>query len=400
MLIVSSLVLLVWCIQFALALRVRRSVPALSDLAPAPAARAAWPRISLIVPARDEGLHIAGALASKLACGYPSLEVVAIDDRSTDDTGAIIDRAAASDPRVAAVHVTELPDGWLGKVHAMARGLERATGEWVLFSDADVHVEPGALERVVAWADAGGVDLVAVFPRMHPVGLLIDASVVAMIRVLTLSGRAWRANDDASEIGMSVGAFTLVRRAALVESDAIGHLRMEVADDVALGAYLKQQCGARCRILAGRADVHLVFMESLGAIARSADKGGGMLGFSWWRTVIFAALPTALDVGVPVAAIASGGAAAVVGAAILAVATVTHVVLARHFDGPLRGALLWPLGEAFMGALTLRAGLRAWKDQGIYWRRTFYPRAVIDAGRRLDMVALRVRPKEPAAKVG
>ncbi len=395
MLIVSSLLLLGWLCQLALALRIRASVPVVASL-PAPA-RDTWPTVSLIVPARDEGLHVEGALASKLACGYPSLEVVAIDDRSADETGAIIDRAAARDPRLVAVHVTELPDGWLGKVHAMARGLERVTGEWVLLSDADVHVEPGTLERLVAWAEAGGVDLVAVFPRMHPVNLLIDAALAATVRVLTLSGRAWLGNDDASGVGMSVGAFTLVRRSMLVESDALGHLRMEVADDVALGAYLKAR-GARCRVLVGHADVHLVFMDSLGALARSADKGGGMLGFSWWKTVIFALLPTTLDVVLPAAAIASGGETAMVGAATLAVATATHVVLTRHFDGPLRGALLWPIGEALVGALTLRAGLRAWKNQGIYWRRTFYPRAVIEAGRKLDMISMRVTPPDAVVR--
>ena len=150
-------------------------------------------------------------------------------------------------------------------------------------------------------------------------------------------------------------------------------------DDVALGAYLKQR-GARCRVFVGHGDVHLVFMDSVPALLRSADKGGGMLGFSWWKAALFALLPTTLDVGVPAWAIASGGAAAAVGAAPLAVATATHAVLARHFDGPMRAVPLWPLGEAFMGALTLRAGLRAWRDQGIYWRRTFYPRAPEAAG--------------------
>ncbi|MDB4929840.1 MAG: glycosyl transferase family 2 [Myxococcaceae bacterium] len=389
MLILASLVLLVWTFQLALALRIRAAVPVLSALPSAPA-RDAWPLISMVVPARDEGLHVAAALASKLACGYPSLEVIAVDDRSTDDTGALIDRAAAADPRVVAVHVTALPDGWLGKLNALARGLERATGEWVLLSDADVHVEPGALERVVAWAEAGAVDVVAVFPRMHPVGALIDASLASMLRVLTLSGRAWRANDDASGIGVSVGAFTLVRRALLVESDVVALLKMEVADDVALGAYLKQR-GARCRVFVGHADVHLVFMDSIPAMMRSADKGGGMLGFSWWAPVAFALAPVALDVAVPVAALAGGGPARLVGALALAVATLTHLLLSAHFDGPLRGALLWPLGEAFMGALTLRAGLLAWRQQGVFWRRTFYPRAVLEAGQRLDMVRMRVR---------
>ncbi len=391
MLILTSLLLLGWCLQLALAFRIRAAVPVVASL-PGPS-RDVWPKVSLIVPARDEGLYVEGALASKLACGYPAPEVVAIDDRSHDETGTILDRAAARDPRVVALHITELPDGWLGKVHAMALGLERVTGEWVLLSDADVHLEPGTLERLVAWAEAGGIDLVAVFPRMQPVSSLVDAALSAMLRVLTLSGRAWRANDDASGVGMSVGAFTLVRRSMLVESDVLGHLRMEVADDVALGAYLKAR-GARCRLLAGHADVHLVFMDSLGAIARSADKGGGMLGFSWWRTVLFALLPTTLDVVVPTGALASGGVTAMVGAATLVVATATHGVLTRRFDGPVRGALLWPLGEALLGALTLRAGLRAWRDQGIYWRRTFYPRAVIEAGRRLDLISMRVRPPE------
>jgi hypothetical protein len=391
-LILASLVLLVWTAQLALALRIRGAIPALSTLPP-PAARDAWPRLSMVIPARDEGLHAAAALASKLACGYPSLEVVAVDDRSTDDTGAIFDRAAAADPRVVAVHVTELPDGWLGKLNALARGLERATGEWVLFSDADVHVEPGALERIVAWAEAGGVDVVAVFPRMHPVGALIDASLASMVRVLTLSGRSWRANDDASAIGVSVGAFTLVRRELLVESGVIAHLKMEVADDVALGAFMKQR-GARCRVFVGHADVHLVFMDSIPAMMRSADKGGGMLGYSWWAPVLFALAPVALDVLAPVAAIAAGGPARLVGALALAVATLTHLLLSAHFDGPLRGALLWPLGEAFTGVLTLRAGLKAWRQQGIVWRRTFYPRAVLEAGQRLDMVRMRVRQSQ------
>jgi hypothetical protein len=98
-----------------------------------------------------------------------------------------------------------------------------------------------------------------------------------------------------------------------------------------------------------------------------------------------------LDVVIPVWALASGGAAAVGGGASLAVATATHRGMSRHIDGPIRGALLWPLGEVFMGALTLRAGLLAWKDQGVYWRRTFYPRAVLEAGQRLDMISMRVK---------
>lgn len=386
-LVAVSVLFVLWCVQLALALRVCASVPALSSItAPAPAA---WPTLSMVVPARDEALHIEAALRSKLACGYSPLELVAVNDRSRDDTGAIIDRVAASDPRVTAVHLDALPDGWLGKLNAMARAAERATGAWVLFSDADVFVEPGTLQRLIAWAEAERVDFVSVFPQAHPVGWAVDAAVASGLRVLALAGRAWTVNRDGEGVGAGVGAFILVRRETLRATDALRVLRMEVIDDMAMGVLAKQS-GARCRLLAGRALVHLEFMDSLDSLARSADKGGGTLGFSWWKPLVLAALPFAVDVGVPVAAIASGGAAALVGVATLAVATLTHGVLVAHFDGPRRGALAWPLGVAVMGALTMRAGLRAWRRQGISWRDTFYTREALERGRRLDMTAMRV----------
>ena len=101
-----------------------------------------WPALSVVVPARDEARTIEPALASLLAQDYPGLEVVLVDDRSTDGTSAIIDRLAASNPQIAAVHVRELPAGWLGKVHALQRGFERARGDFVLFTDADIHFAP------------------------------------------------------------------------------------------------------------------------------------------------------------------------------------------------------------------------------------------------------------------
>jgi GT2 family glycosyltransferase len=385
--IVASLLLLGWCLQLALALRIRASVPPLSSVTAPP--RDAWPTVSMVVPARDEGLHVEEALRSKLACGYPSLQIVAVDDRSRDNTGAIFDRIAASDPRVTAVHLRELPAGWLGKLHAMAQGAERATGEWVLFSDADVHIEPGALEKIVAWAEAERVDLVAVFPQMRPTTPAIDAALSCLLRVLAIAGRTWTANRDGEGVGGGVGAFNLIRRSTLERIDALRLLRMEVIDDVALGALAKQS-GARCRFLAGRGSVHLEFMDTLSALGRSADKGGGALGFSWWRPLVFAALPLTLDLVLPAAAVASGGAAAAIGAATFAVATLTHYLITDHFDGPRRGAALWPLGAVLTSAFTLRAGLRAWRRQGIAWRDTFYPRDALEGGRRFDLATMRV----------
>lgn len=143
-----------WAVQALALTHAVRRLPRVADMPRE--AREVWPRLSLVVPARDEGQQLEGAARSRLAEGYPELELVIVDDRSNDDTGTIADRLARSDPRVVVEHVEALPDGWLGKVHAMHRGLARAGGEWVLFTDADIHLEPGTLERVIAWAEREG----------------------------------------------------------------------------------------------------------------------------------------------------------------------------------------------------------------------------------------------------
>lgn len=387
MVALASLALAAWCAQWFLAWRITRAVPPLSSARAEPLDR--WPRLTMVVPARDEARRVEAALRSKLSCGYPELELVAVDDRSTDGTGDIFARVAAEDPRVKTARVDALPAGWLGKLNAMATGLRRATGEWVLFSDADVHVEPGVLQRLIAWCERERVDVAAVFPRIAPAGAVIDAALTHSLRVLSLSGRIWKANDDASHVGLGVGAFTLARRRWLDETDALSVLRMEVADDVALGALLKQR-GARTRIFAGRDEVHLHFLETFEALARSADKGGGMLGFSLPRTLALALLPAAFEVGVPLAALASGGAAAALGLACLAVATAAHLTLNLHFRCMPWSAPLWPLGSLVTAYCTLRSGLRAWRRQGVSWRDTFYPRDVLEAGRRLQITSMRV----------
>jgi len=365
-------------------LRTIRSIPSLE---PAVAEDRAWPRISVIVTARDEALTIEAALRAKLANDYPNVEFIVVDDRSTDGTGEILDRVAAEDDRIVPLHIAELPEGWLGKVYAMHRAQVLATGEWILFSDADVHVEKGTLERLIAHAESESIDFIAVFPRMRPVSLIVDALISALIRMIMFTGRVWSSNDDRSHIGMGVGAFNLARRRILEESRALDELRMEIADDVALGALLKQR-GARTRFYAGRSDVHVVFVDSLRSAARSIEKGGGWMGFSFWAPMLFVLGAIAFEVGIPIAAIASGNPA---GAIALVLATLAHAILSHHFGHPIRGAFLWPIGHALNMLLALRSGLRAWRQQGVYWRDTFYPRTILENGRRFMIPSLRIR---------
>ncbi len=387
MLLLVALLTFIWCVQLLLALRIVFKIPTITGLKAEPLEK--WPKLSILVPARDEGAGIEGALKSKLSTHYPDIELVAVDDRSSDETGAIIDRIAAADPRVRAVHVDVLPEGWLGKLNAMNVGMQGASGEWILFSDADVHVEPGVLEKIIATAEREKLDFVAVFPRMRSVNPVIDAATAVTLRVLLLAARAWSSNDERSHLAAGVGAFNLVRRSTLERTRALEELKMEVVDDVGLALLLKHH-GARCRLYAGRSAVHLVFLDSLRAAARSADKGGGMLGYSILRSFAVGMFPPAMDLVLPIAAIIYGGDAAIFGISALILATLTHLVLAIFLAAPIQGALLWPLGQVLTSVLTIRSGLLARKNQGIYWRDTFYTRKALEDGRRIRLPSLRL----------
>jgi glycosyltransferase involved in cell wall biosynthesis len=202
-----------------------------------PASPSTWPRLSVVVAACNEASTLEAALATLLAQDYPELEIVVIDDRSTDGTAEIVDRLAARDPRVRAVHVRELPDGWLGKVHALHVGAARATGDWVLFTDADVHLAPGVLRRAIAVCLTDELDHLAVLPDARAGTLVEEIAVDAMGQIFL------------EKHGAGVGAFNLVRRSAFARTAGFSWLRMEVLDDVGLGE-LMRQAGAQSEPLA------------------------------------------------------------------------------------------------------------------------------------------------------
>ena len=144
------------------------------EAAPRPPGRP-WPAVSVIVAARDEAAGIEAAMGSLLALDYPALEVIAVDDRSGDATGAILDRLAAHDRRLRVLHVRELPPGWLGKNHAVALGAREARGELLLFTDADVEFAPAALRSAVSILEAEELDHLALGPGLRLPGAWIAA---------------------------------------------------------------------------------------------------------------------------------------------------------------------------------------------------------------------------------
>jgi cellulose synthase/poly-beta-1,6-N-acetylglucosamine synthase-like glycosyltransferase len=248
-------VALLWTTRASAWLRGISRLPNLLELAPAPARGS----VTVIVPARNEGPGVAAGLRSLLASKGVDLEVIAVDDRSTDDTGAAMDalqtdaleqEVRASRVRYAVEHVDELPAGWLGKPHAMACGAALATGEWLLFTDADVVFAEDTLARALSYIEREGGDHLLVVPTVvaQSAG---EAMMLPFLHVLSIWGpRLWRVADPQSRDAVGVGAFNLMRRSTYEAVGGWERLRMEVIEDLRMG-YLIKRAGFASRVVTG-----------------------------------------------------------------------------------------------------------------------------------------------------
>ncbi|OGQ97403.1 MAG: hypothetical protein A2521_08365 [Deltaproteobacteria bacterium RIFOXYD12_FULL_57_12] len=208
------------------------------------------PRVSVIIPACNEARTIEPALASVLALDYENLEIIVVNDRSTDDTGAVLARLGQRHPRLQILTVTKLPDGWLGKSHALQFGAGQASGDYLLFTDADIVMEKSVLARAMHHLLANRLDhLCMIFKNTAPGGLL-NAMMLELGGGLLLLFKPWKAKDPRSRFFMGVGAFNLVRAAAYREIGGHRAVAMHPIDDVMLGKALKNR-GFRQECLLG-----------------------------------------------------------------------------------------------------------------------------------------------------
>lgn len=374
----AATALLGWLLVGLELMRGNRRLRRLATLpAPAPAR---WPRVSLVFAARNEGATLGRAVPTMLALDYPDLEIIAVDDRSEDDTGAILDKFAAADARLKVIHVTELPPGWLGKTHGLQRGGEQATGEWILFTDADIHFQPPALARAVAYARAQTLDHLAAVPVLHERGPLLGICVSAFSLLFALFVRPWRVPNPASGCHGGIGAFNLVRTSTYRKMGGHAPLRLRPDDDLKLGKLMK--AGGFSEIVLGGEVLSVAWYDSVGGFVRGLEKnafagadyriwlvGAGVLlhaAFVFWPlAAVFAASGPARWLWL--------GAVAVM----LGVAADNH----RFDGGRAWHGLFLPVGIAVLDYAIVRSMVLALGRGGIIWRGTRYPLRDLRANR-------------------
>jgi glycosyltransferase involved in cell wall biosynthesis len=237
----------------------------------AAAARGDWPSASIVVPARDEEKCIREAVSSFLRQDYPGLEVIVVDDGSTDRTPAILAELQGEFDNLRVVPGCDPPDGWLGKPNALEMGRKEATGDWLLFADADVVYEPGLLRRAIGYCLDRDVAMLVAFPRLITRGVLEAALMSSLYLVPFAAFPAYLISRPKRKLfSVGGGAFNLVRRDALEACDAFESLKDIVVDDVGLGYRVKR---------AGF-PIHLVVAGPLARIRMYAGARATVQGFS------------------------------------------------------------------------------------------------------------------------
>jgi len=346
----------------------------LADL-PAPAAGARAPRVSIIAPARNEERNIRAAVHTWRRLQYSDYEVIVVDDRSTDATPGILAQLAREWSALRVVTVATLPERWLGKNYANHVAAAQATGDWILFTDADVLLAPDALGRAIAYAQAERLDHLVAGPEAVMPGRLLGQFPVYFGLLFSTLTRPWKVRDPTSSAHVGVGAFNLVRASAYRAVGGHEPIRLRPDDDLKLGKLLKR-AGFSQDFVVGRGLVRVEWYASWRELQTGLMKNL-YAGVDYRASVVVAGVAANLLLGVwPWIALGFvHGSAWWLNAAICGLAVWEGWCASRYYGTSRWAGVLMPLFALAGAWLMARALVLTHWQGGIRWRDTLYPLA-------------------------
>jgi glycosyltransferase involved in cell wall biosynthesis len=333
----------------------------------------AWPRLSIVIAGRNEERNIEEALRSVLGLDYPELEIVFVNDRSTDRTGDVVRILAADDARLRQVEVTELPPHWLGKNHALHLGAAAASGEWLLFTDADVVLERSVLRRAMRFVLDQGLDHLTAGAQVTGPTLPLRLFISAFAFYFLFDARPWRAVSADPRQHVGIGAFNLVRVAKYREAGGHAPIAMRPDDDMMLGKLMKLHGGRQALVDAGamiRVEWYASIRQAIQGLEKNAFSG---VEYSWPKLVVATILGLAFSVWPWIALFVTHGALRGVEIAVLALTLLLAAGIAANSGGRAIHALAFPLASLLFLYAIWNSAVKAQWNGGIDWRGTRYP---------------------------
>lgn len=382
LLIVNWTVALAWVWRVVEAIRGLSSIP---DLLVEDGSEDTWSgepaRLCVIVPARNEEKAIEATLLSLLEIEGVDLEIFAVDDRSTDATGKIMDRLSGqregSPQRLKVIHITDLPAGWMGKTHAMSVAARMTTAPWMLFTDGDVQFRRDSLVCAMRFAEHERVDHLVLFPTLILRSWGERMLIGFMQAIAVWTSRPWRVSDPKSRRDfLGVGAFNMIRREAYDSVGGFEALRMEVLEDLRLGYEVKRH-GLRQRVVFGQDLVRIHWGEGAFGIVNNLTKNAFAV-FRFRVALLVVALCGLLMVCIVpflnfLFGLLMGGAIAAASLLVLLSVAALYRFYSRFTDSSILYAFTFPLAALLFLFAVVKSLVLALFRGGVMWRGTLYP---------------------------
>ena len=339
------------------------------------------PSISIVVAARNEARDIEAALESWFQLDYPNLELVVVNDRSTDDTGGILDRLAEVQSLLEVVHLEELPAGWLGKNHALQLGAKRSQGEYLLFTDADIIIKPLVLRRAIAYMQQRKLDHLTMIPKVSMPNRLLEAFVTLFGTLFSLYFRVWKVSDPNSDAHIGIGAFNLVRSEAYRQCGMHQSIAMRPDDDVKLGKIIKQH-GFSQDLVVGSDQIRVPWYASVKELMVGLEKNA-LAGLDYRLSLIFVGSLLLLVglFGPWVAVVLTSGVTRWLYGATLLLLLIMFLKGASEIGVRYSSIFWYPVAVLLFYYILWRATILTYVRGGIRWRDTFYPLADLKANK-------------------
>ncbi|MEB1807325.1 MAG: glycosyltransferase family 2 protein [Bacillaceae bacterium] len=336
------------------------------------------PLVSIIVAARNEEKDIERSLQSQLQQTYKNIEWIVVNDRSTDQTGVIINQISNTDNRIQPIHIEQLDEGWLGKNHALYQGYLASKGDYLLFTDADVYYKPDTLEKALSYMIKHKIDHLTLAPNMNVKRFWAKAFVTFFLFGFSYFKRPWKSNDDKSKVAIGIGAFNLLRRDAYEEIGTHQVIRERPDDDLMLGIQIKSS-GKKQRFVSALEHLEVEWYATLKGALIGLEKNAFAGLYYRYTMVVFAILGVFISQLLPFLAVffTTGLTRIVYLFTIVLLFLLYHRTANVMAKNALKYFLVFPISALLFIYCIIRATILTTVRGGIIWRGTHYPLAAL-----------------------
>jgi glycosyltransferase involved in cell wall biosynthesis len=339
------------------------------------------PRLSIIIPARNEADTLEKALQSVVHQAYANFEVIVVDDRSTDGTGALLDRLAHQYSCLRVIHLQSLPTGWMGKNHALHYAASQATGEFLLFTDADIVMQPQTVSKALNYACQQQLDHLTVMPAVIVPGVALNMFVGTFGLFFVIFTKPWQAHKPQSTHSIGIGAFNLVRTSVYRAIGGHEAIKMRPDDDIKLAKLLKKQT-KNVEILNGHQLISVKWYPTLRAMINGLMKNAfAGLDYQISTVLLSSLLLFVLFIWPVVALFLATGATWLVNGGSVLVMLLLYAYTAKASNLHPWYAIGFPLMVLIFIYVMWRSMLLTLLNNGISWRDTHYSLAELKANK-------------------